>query len=180
MTEVTTIDHWLDGKPAEGTGTRTAEVFDPATGAVSAHARLASERDVDTAVSSARAAFTQWRGASLSKRTAVLFAMREIVSERRRELAEVITAQHGKVLGDALGEVQRGLEVIEFACGIPHQLKGSHSEQVSTNVDVHSIRQPVGVTVGITPVQLPGDGAVVDVSGGDRMRQLVHPQALRT
>lgn len=155
MTDTTTIDHWLDGKPWEGTGTRTAEVFDPATGSVSARVRLASAGDVDAAVSSARDAFPQWRSASLSKRTAVLFAMREIVSERRRELAEVITAQHGKVLGDALGEVQRGLEVIEFACGIPHQLKGSHSEQVSTNVDMHSIRQPVGVTVGITPFNFP-------------------------
>jgi malonate-semialdehyde dehydrogenase (acetylating)/methylmalonate-semialdehyde dehydrogenase len=150
-----TIDHWLDGKLWAGNSTRTGDVFDPATGSVTARVRLASAGDVDTAVSSSRAAFAQWRTTSLSKRAAVLFAMREIVSERRQEFAEVITAQHGKVLSDALGEVQRGLEVIEFACGIPHQLKGSFSEQASTDVDVHSIRQPVGVTVGITPFNFP-------------------------
>jgi malonate-semialdehyde dehydrogenase (acetylating)/methylmalonate-semialdehyde dehydrogenase len=149
------IDHWMDGKRWEGTGDRRSPVFDPATGAVADEVRLASVDDVDTIVGSARTAFGGWRAASLSKRTAVLFAFREALHRRKAEVAAVITAQHGKVLSDAGGEVQRGLEVVDFACGIPHLLKGGYTEQASTEVDVHSIRQPVGVTVGITPFNFP-------------------------
>ena len=149
------IEHWVDGKRWAGTGARTSPVFDPATGAVQAEVRLASLADVDTVVASARAAFAGWRATSLSKRTNILFAFREALSARKAEVAAVITAQHGKVLSDAGGEVQRGLEVVDFACGIPHLLKGGYTEQASTEVDVHSIRQPVGVTVGITPFNFP-------------------------
>jgi len=155
VSDTPTIDHWIDGKRWEGTGERRSPVYDPATGEVAAEVRLASAADVDTAVAAARAAATDWRGASLSKRTAVLFAFREVVQRRKGELAAMITAQHGKVLSDAGGEVQRGLEVVEFACGIPSSLKGGYTEQASTDVDVHSIRQPVGVTVGITPFNFP-------------------------
>ena len=150
-----TIEHWVDGRSWAGTSTRTAPVFDPATGAVAAEVRLASAADVDHVAASSQEAFRQWRRSSLATRTRVLFAYREIVSTRREELAAVITAQHGKVLGDALGEVGRGLEVIEFACGVGEMLKGSHSEQVSTDVDVWTVLQPVGPAVGITPFNFP-------------------------
>ncbi len=150
-----TIDHWLDGKPWTGQGTRRSPVFDPSTGATTAEVRLADATDVDTVVASARAAADEWRASSLSRRTAVLFDLRRILVERRDELAAVISAQHGKVRSDAAGEVQRGLEVVEFACGIPQLLKGGFTEQASTEVDVYSIRQPVGVTVGITPFNFP-------------------------
>jgi malonate-semialdehyde dehydrogenase (acetylating)/methylmalonate-semialdehyde dehydrogenase len=149
------ITHWVDGKPWDGLSERTAPVFNPATGEIAAQVRLASEADVDTAVTTARAAFPEWRRASLTKRAAVLFAFRELVSQHRDDLARVITAQHGKVHADALGEVGRGLEVVDFACGLPHLLKGGYSEQVSTDVDVFSIRQPVGVCAGITPFNFP-------------------------
>jgi malonate-semialdehyde dehydrogenase (acetylating)/methylmalonate-semialdehyde dehydrogenase len=149
------IVHWVDGKRWEGTSERSAPVYDPATGAVSTTVRLASAADVDTVVASATAAAAEWRHASLSRRTSVLFAFRELLHERRRELADVITSQHGKVTADALGEVSRGIEVVEVACGIPAHLKGGHSEQVSTDVDVHSVRQPLGVVAGITPFNFP-------------------------
>jgi malonate-semialdehyde dehydrogenase (acetylating) / methylmalonate-semialdehyde dehydrogenase len=149
------IGHWVGGKAWDGTGDRRSPVFDPATGAVTHQVVLANDADIDTVVASARAAATEWRRASLSRRTQVLFALREVLHDRRQDLAAVVTAQHGKVVGDALGEVQRGLEVVEFACGIPQLLKGAHSEQVSTDVDVTSIRQPVGVTVGVTPFNFP-------------------------
>jgi malonate-semialdehyde dehydrogenase (acetylating) / methylmalonate-semialdehyde dehydrogenase len=151
----TVVDHWVDGKRWEGEGTRRSPVFDPSTGEVTGEVRLASHGDVDTAVASARAASRGWRRASLTKRTEVLFALREILHRRRGDLAEVITAQHGKVLTDAAGEVQRGIEVVEVACGIPHLLKGEHAEQVSTDVDVTSVRQPLGVAAGITPFNFP-------------------------
>jgi len=149
------IAHWVDGKPWDGTSTRTAPVYNPATGAVATTVRLATEGDVHEAVAVARSAFDDWRRASLSKRANVLFAFRELVRDRADDIAALITAQHGKVRADALGEVGRGLEVVDFACGIPHLLKGGYSEQVSTDVDVHSIRQPVGVCVGITPFNFP-------------------------
>ena len=153
--EIAPIVHWVDGKRWDGTGERTSPVYDPATGAVATTVHLASAADVATAVASATAAAAEWRRASLSRRTSVLFAFRELVHTHRDELAALITAQHGKVTADARGEVARGLEVVEFACGIPSQLKGGHSEQVSTDVDVHSVRQPLGVVAGITPFNFP-------------------------
>jgi len=149
------LAHWVDGKAWEGAGERTSPVYDPATGEVAATVRLASAADVDAAVASAVAAAAEWRHVSLSRRTQVLFAFRELVHAHRDELAAMLTAQHGKVTADALGEVARGLEVVEFACGIPAALKGGHSEQVSTDVDVHSVRQPLGVVAGITPFNFP-------------------------
>ncbi len=153
--EAAPIVHWVDGKRWDGTGERTSPVYDPATGAVATTVRLASAGDVATAVASASAAAADWRRSSLSRRTQVLFAFRELVNAHRDDLAALITAQHGKVTADALGEVARGLEVVEFACGIPAQLKGGHSEQASTDVDVHSVRQPLGVVAGITPFNFP-------------------------
>ena len=152
---VQTITHWVDGKPFDGSGKQTAEVFDPATGAVTGQVALAGAADVAAAVDSALAAFAEWSETPLSRRARVLFAYREIVERRKHELAQVITSEHGKVLADAAGEVARGLEVVEFSCGIPHLLEGAHSEQVSTDVDVHSLRQPLGVCAGITPFNFP-------------------------
>jgi malonate-semialdehyde dehydrogenase (acetylating)/methylmalonate-semialdehyde dehydrogenase len=149
------IPHWLDGKPWPGRGLRSAPVFDPATGRVAAEVALASAEDVDVAVRSARAAFAGWRAAPLSRRARVLFAFRELLEAHREEIALRITREHGKVLADARGEVARGQEVVEFACGIPQLSKGSRSESVSEQVDVHSVRQPLGVVAAITPFNFP-------------------------
>jgi malonate-semialdehyde dehydrogenase (acetylating) / methylmalonate-semialdehyde dehydrogenase len=149
------ITHWVDGKPWTGEARRHGEVFDPALGTVTAHVDFASEEDVDTAVATATAAWSAWRSATLSRRSRVLFDFRTALLRRREEIAAVITAEHGKVLSDADGEIARGLEVVEFACGIPALLKGEFSESVSTQIDVTSIRQPVGVCAMITPFNFP-------------------------
>jgi malonate-semialdehyde dehydrogenase (acetylating) / methylmalonate-semialdehyde dehydrogenase len=150
-----TITHWVDGKPSAAQSTRTSDVYNPATGEVQAQVLLADPADVDLAVQAAAGAFLDWSQSSLSKRTTILFGFRELLHARRQELAELITDEHGKVLSDALGEVQRGLEVVEFACGIPQLLKGEYSDQVSTGVDSYSFRQPIGVVAGITPFNFP-------------------------
>ncbi len=150
-----TIEHWIEGRPSTGESTRRGEVYNPATGEQQAEVVLATRGDVDAAVASARNAFEEWSQSSLSKRTKVLFTFRQLVNDRARELAEAITDEHGKVVSDALGEVQRGLEVVELACGIPQLLKGDYSDQVSTGVDVFSFREPLGVVAGITPFNFP-------------------------
>ena len=149
------ITHWIDGKPFAGSGDRVGEVFDPALGVVAAEVDYASPGIVDEAVAAASRAFDAWRSSSLSQRSKVLFAFRELVAAHSDELADLITAEHGKVLADAAGEVQRGLEVVEFACGIPHLLKGGFSENVSTRVDSYSLRQPLGVVGVISPFNFP-------------------------
>ena len=150
-----TVSHWIGGKPATGTSTRTSPVWNPATGEQQAEVQLASSADVDAAVQAAAAAFQTWSQSSLSKRTKVLFAFRELVNARTDELAGIVSDEHGKVLSDARGEVLRGLEVIEYGCGIPTLLKGDYSDQVSTGVDLFSFRQPLGVCAGITPFNFP-------------------------
>ncbi|MGH9104187.1 MAG: aldehyde dehydrogenase family protein, partial [Acidimicrobiales bacterium] len=147
--------HWIGGKPSEGASEARGDVYDPSTGRVSAQVHLGDERDVDAAVAAAVAAFPGWRDTSLTRRVAVLFAFRELVSRERHELARMVSSEHGKVLSDALGEVERGLEVVDFACGVPHLLKGGYSENVSTGVDAYSILQPLGVVAGITPFNFP-------------------------
>ena len=149
------VAHWIDGKRFEGPSARTGEVFDPATGRVTKRVAFASPADVDAAVAAASAAFGAWRSASLTERTKVLFRFRELLHLRAEELAAIITREHGKVLSDALGEVTRGLEVVEFACGMPQLLKGGYSEGVSSRVDVYSIRQPLGVVAIISPFNFP-------------------------
>jgi malonate-semialdehyde dehydrogenase (acetylating) / methylmalonate-semialdehyde dehydrogenase len=149
------IDHWIGGRRVPGGSGRTAPVHNPATGEVTARVPLASGAEVADAVSAATAAAAEWRGSSLSRRAGVLFAFRELLHARSDELAAVVTAEHGKVLADAAGEVARGLENVEFATGVPHLLKGGFSEQVSTGVDVYSIRQPLGVVAGVTPFNFP-------------------------
>ena len=150
-----TIAHWLDNKSFPGTSTRTAPVTNPATGQVTGQLALASVEDVRAVVEAAAAAFPAWRDTSLTKRTQVLFRFRELLNARKEELAAIITAEHGKVLSDALGEVSRGQEVVEFACGIPHLLKGSFTENASTRVDVHNVLQPLGVVGIISPFNFP-------------------------
>ena len=149
------VAHWVGGKEWDGTSGRRGDVFDPAAGRVAARVPLASAADVDIAVDAARTAFEDWRETPLGRRTRVMFSFREIAERHKDELARIVSAEHGKVVADALGEVARGLEVVEFACGIPHLLKGGHSEQVSTDTDVHSVLQPLGVCAGITPFNFP-------------------------
>ncbi|MCW2711613.1 MAG: methylmalonate-semialdehyde dehydrogenase [Marmoricola sp.] len=150
-----TVQHWIAGKTTSGSTDRTAPVFNPATGAQQSEVLLGSTADVESAIAAAKDAFAEWSQTSLSRRTKVLFAFRELVNAHAGEIAELITDEHGKVLSDALGEVQRGLEVVEFACGIPHLLKGDFSDQVSTDVDTYSFREPLGVVAGITPFNFP-------------------------
>ncbi len=151
----TTLQHWADGAILEGTSGRFSDVTNPATGEVTAQLALASEADVNTVVAAAAAAYPAWRDTSLAKRSQVLFAFRELLNARKGELAAIITSEHGKVLSDALGEVSRGQEVVEFACGIPHLVKGAFTENASTKVDVHSVRQPLGVAGIISPFNFP-------------------------
>jgi malonate-semialdehyde dehydrogenase (acetylating)/methylmalonate-semialdehyde dehydrogenase len=151
----TRIAHWIDGRPAAGSSGRHSPVFNPATGLQTGEVALASAQEVNDAVASAKAAAREWRSSSLSRRAGVLFAFRELLHARTDELAQLVTAEHGKVLSDAVGEVSRGLENVEFATGVPNLLKGGFSEQASTGVDVYSIRQPLGVVAGITPFNFP-------------------------
>jgi len=154
-TAVAAIHHWVGGRRVEGTSGRRGPVFNPATGRQTGTVDLASVEEVGGAVAAAREAFVSWRTVSLAKRAELMFNIRELVHTHKEDLAKLLVAEHGKVLSDAMGEVTRGLEVIEFACGIPTLLKGEFSEQASTGVDVYSIRQPVGVIAGITPFNFP-------------------------
>ncbi|WP_406027845.1 CoA-acylating methylmalonate-semialdehyde dehydrogenase [Nocardioides sp. NBC_00850] len=155
MTDLPILDHWIGGATNPGTGTRLGDVYNPALGTVQKRVRFASAADVDTAVSAAKKAFEEWSETSLTRRTAVLFKFRELLNARKGELAEILTAEHGKVLSDAAGEIARGLEVVEFACGLSHLLKGTVSEQVSSGVDVTTLKQPLGVVGIISPFNFP-------------------------
>jgi malonate-semialdehyde dehydrogenase (acetylating)/methylmalonate-semialdehyde dehydrogenase len=150
-----TVTHFVDGKPWTSGAARRGEVYDPATGQIRAHVDFASAADVSAAVDAAARAARVWRDVSLARRTAIMFSFREILTARRDELAAVVTAEHGKVLADAAGEVQRGLEVVEYACGMPALMRGGFSENVSTEVDSYSIRQPLGVVAVISPFNFP-------------------------
>jgi malonate-semialdehyde dehydrogenase (acetylating)/methylmalonate-semialdehyde dehydrogenase len=150
-----TITHWIGGKPVESASGRFGAVYDPATGAQEKQVGFADVDEVDAAVAAAKAAFGTWGTSSLARRTAILFKYRELLDAHRHEIAGLITAEHGKVRSDALGEIARGMEIVELACGISVQLKGELSTQVSTRVDVASIRQPLGVVAGITPFNFP-------------------------
>ena len=154
-TELKLIGHWIGGESVRGASGRKGPVYNPATGEQSGEVDFASSEEMDRAVAAAKAAFPEWRKWSLSKRADLMFRIYQLVDEHREDLARLLTAEHGKVLSDAMGEVQRGIEVIEFVCGIPTLLKGEYSEQASTGVDVYSIRQPLGVVAGITPFNFP-------------------------
>jgi len=149
------IAHYINGENHKGSSDRTAPVFDPALGKAVSEVSLANQADIEAAIASAKAAFPAWRDTSLAKRQQIIFKFRELLNQRKHELAEIITAEHGKVLSDALGEITRGQEVVEFACGMPHLLKGEYSENASTSVDVYSIKQPLGVVGIISPFNFP-------------------------
>ncbi|MBI5157856.1 MAG: CoA-acylating methylmalonate-semialdehyde dehydrogenase [Acidimicrobiia bacterium] len=149
------ITHWIDNVSFEGPVERWGDVFDPATGKVQARVALAGVEQVDLAVASALRAWESWKDVSLSRRSAILFSFRDLLERHRDDIARILVSEHGKVFGDAQGEVQRGLEVVEFACGIPQLIKGEYNENVSTAVDTYSIRQPMGVVAGITPFNFP-------------------------
>jgi malonate-semialdehyde dehydrogenase (acetylating)/methylmalonate-semialdehyde dehydrogenase len=152
---VTRIPHWIGGKRVEGMSGRSGPVYNPARGVQSGAVDLASVEEIDAAVRNSAEAWETWRTFSLAKRAELFFRIRELFHSHREDLAKLLTAEHGKVLSDALGEVARGLEVIEYACGIPTLIKGEFSEQASTGIDVYSIRQPLGVVAGITPFNFP-------------------------
>ncbi len=149
------VSHWIGGEVVVGTSGREGPVYDPATGAITRYVDFASANELGAAVAEAKAAYPAWRATSLSKRTDIMFRIRNLVEQHRHDIAAHLTAEHGKVPSDALGEIARGLENLEFACGIPNLIKGGFSEQVSTGVDVYQIRQPLGVVAGITPFNFP-------------------------
>ena len=173
------IHHWIGGKSVPSTSGRSGPVWNPATGEQTGAVDFATVEEIDAAVQTAKEAFTTWRSVSLSRRAELFFKIRQLVDEHRADIARFLTLEHGKVTSDALGEVARGLEVIEYACGIPTLLKGEYSEQASTGIDVYSIRQPLGVVAGITPFNFPAMVPDVDVGAGDRLREHVRAQALR-
>jgi malonate-semialdehyde dehydrogenase (acetylating)/methylmalonate-semialdehyde dehydrogenase len=152
---VPVVPHWIDGAEHPSTSGRTAPVYDPALGVVTKQVALADQNEIAAAIASAKAAFPAWRDLSLTKRQSVLFAFRELLNSRKGELAAIITAEHGKELSDAMGEIARGQEVVEFATGLAHHLKGEYSEQVSTGIDVYSTKQPLGVVGIISPFNFP-------------------------
>ena len=154
-TAVATISHWIHGVLTPSTSGHSGFVHNPATGEVIAEVPFASIREVDAAVAAAKAALPEWRSTPLSRRAEVMFRLRGLIVEKRQELAEIISRENGKTIADALGEVARGLENVEFACGVPNLLKGGYSEQASRGVDVYQIRQPLGVVAGITPFNFP-------------------------
>src|SRR3989441_4606861 len=153
--ELKRIAHWINGASAAGESGRSGPVYNPAAGVQTGEVDFASVEEIDRAVQAAKDAFPAWRAISLSRKTEIFFRIRALVDEHREDIAKILTAEHGKVLSDALGEVARGLEVIEFCCGIPELLKGGFTEQASTGIDVYSIRQPLGVCAGITPFNFP-------------------------
>jgi len=153
--DVRVLPHWIDGVERASTSGRTAPVFNPATGAVQARVALADQAEIDEAIASAQAGFEVWSRFSIAKRQTVMFAFRELLNSRKKELAEIITAEHGKVVSDAMGEILRGQEVVELATGFPHLIKGAYSESVSTGIDVYSLKQPLGVVGIISPFNFP-------------------------
>ncbi|AKF26223.1 methylmalonate-semialdehyde dehydrogenase [[Brevibacterium] flavum] len=155
MSEPQTISHWIDGAISPSTSGKTAPVYNPATGQVTANVALASQEEIDATIASATKAAKTWGNLSIAKRQAVLFNFRELLNARKGELAEIITAEHGKVLSDAMGEILRGQEVVELATGFPHLLKGAFNENVSTGIDVYSLKQPLGVVGIISPFNFP-------------------------
>ncbi|MFM1844783.1 MAG: hypothetical protein RI917_101 [Actinomycetota bacterium] len=149
------VPHFINRAENPGSGARRGEVFDPALGTQVAEVVFADQSDIYVAVEVAHAAFATWKETSLAKRSSIMFAFRQLLDERKQELAEIITTDHGKVVSDALGEINRGLEVVDFACGLPHLLKGEYSENASTSIDVYSVKQPLGVVGIFSPFNFP-------------------------
>ncbi|MEI9979534.1 MAG: aldehyde dehydrogenase family protein [Edaphobacter sp.] len=173
------VHHWVNGQTLAGASGRFGDVYNPATGELQARVALAASDEVATAVAAAAAAFPAWAAQPPLRRARVLFRFREIFEQRIDEVAQLLTSEHGKVFSDARGEATRGLEVVEFATGIPQLLKGEFTEQVGPGIDSWSLRQPLGVVAGITPFKLSRHGSHVDVPHRPRVRQHLRPQAQR-
>src|SRR4028119_2496684 len=154
------IDQFISGGRGAGASGRFSDVWDPNTGSVQARVQLATEAEADRAVQSAQTAFATWRGVNPQRRARVMFEFKRLVEANMNELAEMLSAEHGKVIADSKGDIQRGLEVIEFSCGIPHALKGEYTVGAGPGIDVYSMRVPLGIVAGVTPVNFP---AVVPV-----------------
>ena len=149
------INHWINGELKNSTSERFGEVFNPATGEVVSSVPIGNSKDLETAVESASKAFETWSQTSVTKRAQVFFKYKDLLEENRQELIELITLEHGKVMEDAAGSLQRGIEVVDFVCGIPHLLKGEYSDQVGRGIDCYSLRQPIGICAGVTPFNFP-------------------------
>ena len=173
----TQIPHFIDGQRTAGQSTRTADVFNPSTGQVQAKVPMAGKADVDAAVASAVEAQKDWAAWNPQRRARVMMRFIELVNDNNDELAELLSLEHGKTLADARGDIQRGIEVIEFCIGIPHLLKGEYTEGAGPGIDVYSLRQPLGVVAGHHPVQLPGDDPAVEGRPGPGVRKCVRAQA---
>ncbi len=171
------IEHFVGGKLVGGTSGRTGPVYNPATGEIAARVPLASKEETAWAIAAARAAFPAWAATSPLQRARVMFRFKELLDRHIDELARILTSEHGKVLSDARGEMTRGIEVVEFACGIPHLLKGEFSDSVGNGIDSWSLRQPVGVCAGITPFNFPAMVPMWMFPIAARLRQHVHPEA---
>ena len=157
----------------------TGDVFDPNTGEVQAKVALASRADTEQAIANAAAAQPAWAATNPQRRARVMFKFLELIQAEYDNLAKLLSSEHGKTFADATGDIQRGLEVVEFACGIPHLLKGEFTEGAGPGIDLYSVRQPLGVVAGITPFNFPGHDPAVEMRAGDRLRQCVHSQAVR-
>ena len=173
----TQIPHFVDGKRTPGQSTRTADVFNPSTGAVQAKVPMAGQADVDAAVASAVEAQKDWAAWNPQRRARVMMRFVALVNDHIDELAELLSLEHGKTVADARGDIQRGIEVIEFCLGIPHLLKGEYSEGAGPGIDVYSLRQPLGVVAGHHPVQLPRDDPAVEGRTGAGLRKCLRAQA---
>ena len=171
--------HFIGGKPVKGTSGRAGDVFQPMTGEVRAKVALASKAEVAAAVENAKAAQPAWAATNPQRRARVLMKFLELAHRDYDKLADCLAREHGKTIADAKGDIQRGLEVVEFACGIPHLMKGEYTEGAGPGIDIYSMRQPLGVVAGITPFNFPGHDPAVEVRPGHRLRQCLHPQAVR-
>ena len=177
-TNVTILAHFINGERVAGESNRFGDIYNPATGHVQAQVPFATAGEVDKAVQAAKAAFAGWAATPPSQRARTLFRYRDLVEAHRDELAAIVSSEHGKTLDDARGSVTRGIEIVEFACGIPQLLKGEFNENVASRVDSFKHSQPVGVCVGITPFNFPGHGPDVDVSDSARLRQHLRAEAV--
>ena len=172
------LGHWINGKAVAGTSGRHGDVFNPAVGEKAGRVAFASAAEVDAAVQAARAALPGWAATTPLRRARIMFRLKDLLEQHIDELALLITAEHGKTLADAKGSITRGIEVVEFACGIPNLLKGEFSGNVGTGVDLLSFRQPLGVCAGITPFNFPAMIPLVDVPDGARLRQHLRAEAV--
>ena len=173
------IQHFVNGKITPGKSERTGKIFNPATGEQESEVKLGSRSDLDDAVKIAKKAFETWSLKPPIQRARVMFKFKELIEKNSDEITKIIVAEHGKVYEDAKGSLTRGLEIVEFACGIPQVLKGEFSENVGTDIDSWSIRQPLGVCAGITPFNFPSNGSYVDVSYGNRLWKHFYIEAIR-